>query len=143
MGACCESKQPFNPRETALLEIWPGALLKELRVSHSNQFATQPEARLLSYEPNRLLIETQSDKPSVLVVSEINYPGWAATIDGIETTIYATDYLLRGIILPAGKHQVAMRYTASAARSGALISAATLLLLCGLFVKTRRGRSKS
>jgi hypothetical protein len=33
---------------------------------------------------------------SVLVLSEINYPGWVATIDGAKAPIDATDFLLRG-----------------------------------------------
>jgi hypothetical protein len=134
-----ESQKPFDPRTVALVEIWPGALPAALRDA---QFATPPEARLLSYEANRLLIETQADKAAVLVLSEINYSGWKATIDGAETAIYATNYLLRGLLLPAGKHQVELRYTAPGARSGIVFSLITLLILGGLFIKSRLGDSK-
>ncbi len=138
-----ESDKPFDPRTTALLEIWPGALPRELRPSYYNQFVTPPEVRMVGYEANRLAVETLTYKPAVLVISEINYSGWSATIDGVETAIYATDYLLRGIILPTGKHRVELRYTAPGARGGAVFSVATLLLLGGLLVKSRSGGSKS
>jgi uncharacterized membrane protein YfhO len=95
-------------------------------------------AHVSTYEPQHLVIDTDALTPTVLVVSEIFYPGWVATIDGQPARILLTDYLLRGVALSAGRHRVEMRYTAPAARGGALISACTLLLLSGLFVYSRR-----
>jgi uncharacterized membrane protein YfhO len=74
----------------------------------------------------------------VLVASEIHYPGWEATVDGQRADLYAADYLLRGLVLPAGAHRVEMRYTASAARTGAFISLACLLLVAALAAVARR-----
>jgi hypothetical protein len=128
-----ESEQPFNPREVALLETAP---LTKVAMPQG-RFNAPPEARIISYEPSRLLIETEADKAAVLVLSEVIFPGWVAKVDGAETDIYSTNYLLRGVILPEGKHRVELHYTAPAARAGALISAATLLLLAGLLVKSR------
>jgi uncharacterized membrane protein YfhO len=91
-------------------------------------------ARLVAYENNQLVIETVADTASVLVVSEINYPGWIATIDGARAPIHTADFLLRGIVLPAGSHRVEMRYTAPAARNGALISLASIIFLGALGV---------
>jgi uncharacterized membrane protein YfhO len=87
-----------------------------------------------SYEPNRLKIDTEAEHPSFLVVSEINYPGWTARMDGAETPIYSTDYLLRGVALPAGKHTVVMEYTAPAFWRGAYVSGFTLVLVVALAV---------
>jgi uncharacterized membrane protein YfhO len=74
-----------------------------------------------------------------LVVSEIFYPGWVASVDGQPARILLTDYLLRGVAVPAGRHHIDMHYTAPAARTGALISALTLALLVGLAIYARRG----
>src|SRR5262245_22692743 len=122
-----ESQQPFNPRETALLEL-EGRSLPE---SPQGDFKAPAEARVVSYEPNRVAIETVADKSAVLVASEVNYPGWEATVDGQPAEILTADYLLRGVIVPEGKHRVEMRYTAPAARRGAIISALTLFALLG------------
>jgi hypothetical protein len=122
-----ESEQPFNPREVALLEP-----VDEVKTGFPQEkFETLAEARISSYEPNRLAIETVADKRAALVVSEINYPGWEATIDGQPATIFTANYLLRSVIVPEGKHRVEMRYTAPAARRGAIISALTLIVLIG------------
>ena len=132
-----ESKQPFDPRETALLEVDDKARLDLPR----GNFEAPAEARIVSYEPTRLVIETVADKPAALVVSEISYPGWEATIDGQPTTSFTANYLLRAVIAPEGRHRVEMRYTAPAARRGAIISALTLLALISVGIFCRRNNS--
>jgi hypothetical protein len=129
-----ESEHPFDPRTTALLEIQP-AYLPQLPGGPVSAKAT---ANLVSYDDNRLTIETSAETPTVLVVSEMVYPGWVATVDGVIVPIHITDFLLRGIALPAGSHRVEMRYTASAARNGAIISMLSLLLVGVLGVYARR-----
>ncbi|MEO8169197.1 MAG: YfhO family protein, partial [bacterium] len=48
---------------------------------------------------------------SLLVLSEIYYPaGWEAYIDGAETEIYKTNYILRSVIVPAGSHEVVFKF---------------------------------
>ncbi len=135
-----ESEEAFNPRELALIE--PDDKVKVELPQENN--LDNALANIIIYQPNRLAIETNTNNRAVLVVSEVNYPGWEATIDGQPTTIFKTDYLLRGVIVPAGKHRVEMRYTAPAAKIGAMISALTLLLLGGMAIfAARRKRSAS
>ena len=131
-----ESKQEFDPRRTVLLEVTPD----ELPALPGGELSPQSTTRMLSYEPNHLLIETDAPTATVLVLSEIIYPGWEATVDGHQVRINVADFLLRAVALPAGKHRIELRYTASAARNGAIISAFTLLLLGALFVYERRTR---
>ncbi|MDQ3013753.1 MAG: YfhO family protein, partial [Acidobacteriota bacterium] len=128
-----EGDQPFDPRQIALIEREPSFD----QAMPDGKF-DQGEANIVNNEPNRLAVETGADASTALVVSEINYPGWEATIDGEPTTIFKTNYLLRGVIVPAGSHRVEMRYTAPAARIGGVVSILTLLLLAGLAVKARR-----
>jgi len=129
-----ESRQLFDPRRTALLEVSPQAL-PALPGGTLSENAT---ARLAVYEPNRLVIETSADQPSVLVVSEMNYPQWEAWLDGVKAPIYTANYLLRGVTLPGGSHRVEMRYTAPAARRGAWVSIFTLLLIGMIAIRARR-----
>ena len=128
-----ESAQAFDPRRTALLEVRP----QELPQLPGGLVAPESSARVAAYEPNRLTIETSAPTATVLVVSEIFYPGWEATVDGQRAQIHLADYLLRGIALPPGHHRVEMRYTAPAARIGAIISGSTLLFLGALFIYWR------
>jgi uncharacterized membrane protein YfhO len=57
-----------------------------------------------------------------------------ARIDGAETPLYQTDYLLRGVALPAGKHTVVMEYTAPAFWNGVYVSGFTLVVVIALAV---------
>jgi len=125
-----ESEHPFNPERTALLEVVPN----ELPHLPGGPISPESSARLLEEEPNRLLVQTRSATSAVLVVSEVIYPGWVATVDGRMAQIHTTDFILRGVAVPAGEHRVELRYTAPAARNGAFISVLTLVVIGGLAV---------
>jgi uncharacterized membrane protein YfhO len=65
-------------------------------------------------------------------------------VDGQRARILLTDYLLRGVALRAGAHKIEMNYRAPAARTGAIISGLTLMLLFSFFIYTvRRNRLSS
>jgi hypothetical protein len=130
-----ESAKPFDPRLTALLEVDPS----QLPVLSGG--TVDPEsAKITNYSPNHITVETNAAIPTVLVLSEMFYPGWTATIDGKRTEIYITNFLLRGVALPAGQHRVEMHYTAPGARNGLIISAVTLMGIVGLAVFDQRQR---
>lgn len=129
----------FDPRRTALLEDAPD-VMPELP---GGELAAGSAARVASYEPSRIVVETDAPTPTLLVLSENFYPGWEATVDGRATTIHLADFLLRAVSLPAGTHRVEMRYAAPQARNGALISIFTLLLLVALLLFARRRRALS
>jgi hypothetical protein len=133
-----EGDRPFDPKRTALLEVAP----EKLPSLPGGTVSANASAKFATYENDRLVIETTADTATVLVLSEIDYPGWVATVDGVATPIYATDYLLRGIALTAGQHRIELHYAAPAARTGAIISSLTLLLLVGIAIYARRGSAK-
>ena len=131
-----EATREFDPRHTALLEVPAG----ELPRLPGGDLAGGSSVRISTYESNKLMIDTNASTATVLITSEIFYPGWEATVDGHGSRILLTDYLLRGVALPAGPHRVEMHYTAPAARNGAIITLLTLLLLGGLTIFARRKR---
>lgn len=63
-------------------------------------------AEIVSYTENAVEIETRNTGEGFLVFTDINYPTWRVTIDGRVTTIYTTDYLFRGVIVPKGMHRI-------------------------------------
>lgn len=64
-----------------------------------------------SYTPNELHYTAEMSQEGLAVFSEIYYPvGWKATIDGNEAEILRTDYLLRGLVIPAGTHEIVFRF---------------------------------
>ena len=87
--------------------------------------------------PNALDVATTSSEPRFLVVSEMYFPGWRAYVDGVETTIYRTNYLFRGVVVPAGRHVVSFVYRPGSAALGAGITSLAGLAIAWLLVRGR------
>ncbi len=95
------------------------------------------KVELSVYKPDILIYNVSSKRGGFVVFSDIYYPkGWKATIDGKKTKIYETDYILRGIYVPAGNHQVKFEFHPAAvyvankiALVGSIIVGIILLLL--------------
>ena len=89
---------------------------------------------LTSYEANALTFEAETDRQRLAVFSDIYYPGWQCTIDGEPAPILRADYVLRAVVIPAGKHHIAFRFdpqslhTTEAIANTALIALALLAL---------------
>jgi len=100
--------------------------------------------RIVAEAPTALEIETRSETPAFLVASDIFYPGWKATLDGEEVPIQRTNYVLRGIELPPGRHRVRFSYEPLSVIAGGAISLAVALALVGVaagrLVSRRRHR---
>jgi hypothetical protein len=86
----------------------------------------------------------ETDRPRLLVVSEVFYPeGWMAILNGSPVPIIQVNGLLRGIEVPAGRHELAMRFEPASFTRGRWITASAVILTYGLllafgFVAVRR-----
>ncbi len=66
---------------------------------------------LTEYEPNYLKYSTKANTDQLAVFSEIYYDkGWNAYIDGEKVPHFRVDYILRGMVLPAGEHTVEFKF---------------------------------
>jgi len=98
-------------------------------------------ARITRYEPERVEIRSRANGPSLLVLSDLFYPGWKATVDGRDVDIERVNYLLRGIPVPAGASTVELRYEPLSYRVGMIVSLVALAgLLAALALHWRRRR---
>lgn len=91
---------------------------------------------LQRYGPREIVWEVETDRPRLMVVSEVYYSaGWTATIDDRETPILRANHLLRAVQVPAGNPIVAMTFEPRSHTTGLLISfLATLLVYLGAAV---------
>ena len=85
---------------------------------------------------DRQRFEVESLCTALLVVNDSYFPGWAATLDGQSTEILRANSLVRGIVVPAGKHEVAFAYRPASFRIGAATSGITLVVLLLVLVGT-------
>ena len=102
---------------------------------------------LTSYAPNELRYHYTASADRLAVFSEIYYPdGWKAEVDGAPVDVLRADWTLRAAQLPAGTHDLVMRFEPASYRIGANVSRASsivlilllLLSLGGLFLPARK-----
>ncbi len=123
----------FNPSQTALVE--------EPLTFKAKEWDERATAQVVHLSNTQIEIHTNSRSPSFLVLSDVYYPGWEATIDGIPTNIFQTNYVLRGVMVPSGSHVVHLEFKPRTFYYGAGISAGSSLLLIFLLIKLgKKGR---
>jgi len=83
----------FDFRNVLILEETPN-LKVESNASGS--------ARIISYTPNKVVIQTTTNSPALLFLSDNYDPGWKVMIDGKNSKIYRADYSFRAVIVPKG-----------------------------------------
>jgi hypothetical protein len=84
--------------------------------------------------PEFLALEVSAARPCILVFSELAYPGWQAFVNDARAPMERADGILRALALPAGTHQVVLRFQPTSLKWGAGISLATLLGAVGGFI---------
>ncbi len=132
----------FNPLETvvvsreSLSNIDPAAM-RTLAEAKPVPFTA---AHILTYQSQRVRIEANAEALSVLMLTDSNYPGWHAYVNGERVPVLMANYLFRAVIVPAGKSSVEFVYEPTSIKLGGLISLVTLLVLAGLvfWERTRR-----
>lgn len=83
--------------------------LKEKAIVENLNFVpelTVGKAKIVYYSKNKIIINTENLGNGFLVLTDIFYPTWHVKIDNVETKIYMTDYIFRGILVPKGKHRI-------------------------------------
>ena len=95
-------------------------------------------ARIVRYAPERVVVEAAARRASALVLTDVQYPGWTARLDGREVDLHRVDWVLRGVALPPGRHTVELRYEPASWRAGWVVSLLALLGLGATVVLGRR-----
>jgi hypothetical protein len=111
----------FDPYRTALLAEPPLAELP-------GRVAGPGRAQLVEFGPAYLRVEVDQAADGLLMLSEIDYPGWKAWLDGQPVPILKADAILRAVEVSAGQHRVEMAFWPWSVAVGLAISAGTLLL---------------
>lgn len=86
--------------------------------------------RFTSYQPDSMSLDVQAAGNGLLVLSEIYYPGWRATLNGVDAEVRRVDGGLRGVLLKRGANRVVLTYVPAGQYIGALVSLIALLF-CG------------
>ena len=99
-----EAIHGLNPLEKAVVDQ------KFKSVIQSTPSDSEASIELVTYEPNYLKYEVNSEKGGTVVFSEIYYPGWQSTVDGEKVSHGRANYIFRAMNVPAGKHVVEFKF---------------------------------
>lgn len=119
---------------------------KTILESSSFDLDSLASVKLVHHQPNNLKYKTSNSNDGFVVFSEIFYPfGWEAYIDGELTNINRVNYLLRGINVPKGKHDIELKFNPKVVHTGQIISlwafvVFLLLIVSGLALKIKEVR---
>jgi uncharacterized membrane protein YfhO len=94
--------------------------------------------KITAYSPKRLRLEATAAALSVLLLNDKHSSNWRVTVDGHPATLLRCNYLMRGVQVPAGKHEIEFRYEPPI--TGLYITTAAIaiaLMLLGVVLFTR------
>ncbi|WP_018344806.1 YfhO family protein [Cytophaga aurantiaca] len=125
------------PASEAFIDVRFAPVAKHYTVDSSSYI------KLTEYHPNHLKYESNAATEQFAVFSEVYYqPGWNAYVDGKLTPHVRVDYILRGMELPAGKHEILFKFepahyiqSEKIAYVGSLLWIALLLGSLGMSIK--------
>ena len=110
-----------------------------------NQFTLDSlsQISLVSHKANELRYRTTVSSTAFAVFSEMYYPhGWKSFINGEEVSHYRVNYAFRGVLIPAGTHEILFRFEPDVIARGSRIRLAGYgifsLILLLFFVPLKR-----
>jgi hypothetical protein len=113
------------------------------------QWDSAASISLTKFDNDTMDYVASCNTPQFAVFSEVYYPdGWNAYMDGKKVDYVKTNYVLRGLSIPAGKHSIKFVFEPAIYKKGLRISYigswfVALLVLGGLFMAWREQKNKS
>lgn len=86
-------------------------------------------------DPNEVRMTITANKMALVFVNQAYYPGWTALVDGQTTEVLRADYLFQAVRVPAGVHEVRLRYASLPLKQGMILSILGLILFVGAVVR--------
>lgn len=133
----------FNPAKTVLVEQSFKSAMRQPAA-----FDSSANLQMISNRHDTVTYKSVSKAEMPAVFSEVYYSeGWNAYIDGKKTDYAKVDYVLRGMMIPAGTHTIEFRFEPESFALGwriTAISSIVIILLCFLsaffFYKEKKKR---
>jgi hypothetical protein len=97
------------------------------------------EVRIHSYRPEKVEVSVDAAESAVIGTSIPRWPGWKLAIDGRSGELLAYNRAFLGFAVPAGRHEVVLRYRPDGFVAGGIVTGATIAG-CVLTALVRRRR---
>ena len=104
--------------------------------------------KMTAYDNDAISYESNSTGNNLAVFSEIYYKDWKAYLDGKEVPFFKANYVLRAMVIPAGKHSIEFKFEPSIFFTSKKVSAVAswllfILLLATVFMEWKNTKSSS
>ncbi len=93
--------QNFKMDKEVVLEKYPSVQIDK---------DTSNEVKIIKYEAQKNTVLINTNSPGILVVSNTNFPGWHAKLDGKRVGILNANYVFQGVEIPKGSHILTLTY---------------------------------
>ncbi|CAN5387719.1 hypothetical protein BH11MYX1_BH11MYX1_41800 [soil metagenome] len=103
LAALRAEERPDGQRLRAVVEARDAFALPPAAVIGTPAFR---EGAITSYAPDKIVYEIDAPSAGLAVLNEIMFPGWHVSVDGVHTASIRANYLLRGVWVTAGHHEV-------------------------------------
>ena len=121
----------FNPKDTAIADKIYQQKIGNFTAPDSTSYIKQT-----AFDNDVVKYESNTTAPQLAVFSEIYYKDWNAYIDGKKTDVLKANYVLRALLLPAGKHIIEFKLEPYAYITGSKINRFFIWLLLALLAAT-------
>ena len=88
----------------------------------------EDQVQLTRRRTDRLTVSAKLSCAGMLILAETYYPGWTSTVDGKPARLWEAWGALRGVVVPAGEHEVSFSYRPLPVYGGAALTALGILL---------------
>ena len=127
-----KSLDKFDPKKTAFIDKSFGDQVANLKIAFDS---TANKITLTDYKLNLMTYESSTKTDQLAIFSEIYYRGnidWKAYIDGVYKPHLRANYVLRGMVIPAGKHKVEFKFEPETVKKGGTVDLIASFLMVGL-----------
>jgi hypothetical protein len=133
------SSPAFDPSKTLLVANGPA-----VENSGAAPAAAAGSVTITRYEPKYVALKAEPSSPSVLLLNDKFDPAWKVSVDGKPEPLLRCNFIMRGVFLPPGSHNVEFRFDPPHGMLYVSVAAiATGIALCGfLSVRSRQGTTK-
>ena len=105
-------------------------------INTSFQLNETNEIKLISRKANQLIYSSKTDSNQFAVFSEAFYNnGWQAYVDNKPVSHFKVNYLLRGMEMPKGTHEIKFEFKPEVINTGFYLSLLSYLIFISMFIK--------
>lgn len=123
------SRTKLDPGKTLLLHDLPSSAVPQAPGTGNGG-----RVEVSEYLPDRVRLSVEASRPGVVMLSDNDFPGWQAFLDGRPVKTLRSWFTFRAVEVPAGNSVVEFRYRPWPLRLGVVVSALFAFLWAWLYL---------